>query len=135
MTSNNLNLLSEKKISNSSMISTSIYGPLNKQRSSVRMNDINSNITKNEFYYSAPKEKIDINKNNELNQLNQIYYNKKIQLNVISNEFQALNDNFQKKYTNFRNVKKKYDMLKQKNQNLKLLIMNIMKSNNNLQNK
>ena len=135
MTSNNPNILSDKKISTSSMISTSLNGPFNRPRGSVRMNDMSSTITKNEYYYSTSKEKIDPNICNEYNKLNQIYYNKKMQLNATNIEYQSVCDDYQKKYSNFREIRKKYDILRKKNQNLKLIIMNLMKVNNKVENK
>jgi hypothetical protein len=129
---NNLNILNERKISNSSMISTSLNGPTFKQRNSTRNNDICSNITKKEWAYGNQnnKEKYDINLNNELNKLNEIYYNKKIELNDVIKEYHKNVDIYNKKNYTLLENKKKYEALKQKNLNLKLMIMNIMKIKN-----
>ena len=68
MMTNNQNMLTEKKISNISMASTSLNGPTIKQRSSIRNNDLSSNITKKEWPNGNPnKEKNEIQLRNELN--------------------------------------------------------------------
>ena len=134
MNNNNLNILNERKISTSSMISTSLNGPTFKQRNSIRNNDINSNITKKEWGGNGNnqinKEKNDINLKNELNKLNEIYYNKKNELHDSIQEYQILTDLYNQKYNNLEKNKEKYESLKQQNLNLKLMIMNIMKIKN-----
>ena len=128
---NNQNILTEKKISNSSMISTSLNGPYIRQRSSIRNNDLSSNITKKEWVYANQnKEKYDVKLKNELNTLNEIYYNKKNELNEVMKEYQLTNELYNKKYHNLENDKKKLEALRQKNLNLKLMIMNIIRINN-----
>ena len=69
---------------------------------------------------------MDLNLNNELNRLNQIYYNKKIELNNAINEYKINNDIYIKKNNKLEKDKERYESLKQKNLNLKLMIMNIM---------
>ena len=132
MMTNNQNMLSDKKISNLSMVSTSLNGPNIKQRNSIRNNDINSNITKKEWAYGNQniKEKNEMNLKNELNTLNEIYYNKKIELNEVMNELQYYKNNYKKKYNNLKNNKEKFESLRQQNLNLKLMIMNIIKIKN-----
>ena len=132
MMTNNQNMLSDKKISNLSMVSTSLNGPNFKQRNSIRNNDINSNITKKEWAYGNQniKEKNEMNLKNELNTLNEIYYNKKIELNEVMNELQYYKNNYKKKYNNLKNNKEKFESLRQQNLNLKLMIMNIIKIKN-----
>ena len=128
---NNQNILTEKKISNSSMISTSLNGPYIRQRSSIRNNDLSSNITKKDWVYANQnKEKYDVKLKNELNTLNEIYYNKKNELNEVMKEYQLTNELYNKKYHNLENDKKKLEALRQKNLNLKLMIMNIIRINN-----
>ena len=129
---NNQNILTEKKISNSSMISTSLNGPYIRQRSSIRNNDLSSNITKKDWVYANQnKEKYDVKLKNELNTLNEIYYNKKNELNEVMKEYQLTNELYNKKYRDLENNKKKLEALRQKNLNLKLMIMNIIRINNN----
>ena len=141
MNPNMPNLLSERKISNSSMISTSLNGPIIRQRNSIRNNnDISSNITKKEWAYGNQnnnnnKEKYDLSLSNELNKLNEIYYNKKIQLNETEKEYKLLNNNYYKSCNNLESKKEKLESLKQKNLNLKLMIMNIIKTKDQNQNK
>ena len=130
---NNLNMLNERKISTSSMISTSLNGPTLKHINSTRNNDMNSNITKKEWGYGnnqINKEKNNINLKNEFNKLNEIYYNKKIELHETNQEYQILKDIYSKKYNNLKKNKEKYESLKQQNLNLKSMIMNIMKIKN-----
>ena len=140
MNSNMPNLLSERKISNSSMISTSLNGPIIRQRNSTRNNnDISSNITKKEWAYGNQnnnnKEKYDLSLRDELNKLNELYYNKKIELDDIIKEYQLLNDNYNKNCNNLELKKEKLESLRHKNLNLKLMIMNILKIKNQNQNK
>ena len=131
MMTNNQNMLTEKKISNISMASTSLNGPTIKQRSSIRNNDLSSNITKKEWPNGNPnKEKNEIQLRNELNTLNEIYYNKKIELNEVMNEYQMTNNIYNKKYNILQKNKERYESLRQTNLNLKLMIMNIIKVKN-----
>ena len=141
MNPNMPNLLSGRKISNSSMISTSLNGPIIRQRNSIRNNnDISSNITKKEWVYGNQnnnnnKEKYDLSLSNELNKLNEIYYNKKIELSETEKEYKLLNNNYYKSCNNLESKKEKLESLKQKNLNLKLMIMNIIKIKDQNQNK
>ena len=113
------------------MISTSLNGPYIRQRSSIRNNDLSSNITKKDWVYANQnKEKYDVKLKNELNTLNEIYYNKKNELNEVMKEYQLTNELYNKKYHNLENNKKKLEALRQKNLNLKLMIMNIIRINN-----
>ena len=126
-------MLNERKISTSSMISTSLNGPTPRPINSTRNNDMNSNITKKEWGYGnnkINKEKNDINLKNEFNKLNEIYYNKKIELHDTNQEYQILKDTYSQKYNNLLKNKEKYESLKQQNLNLKLMIMNIIKIKN-----
>ena len=130
---NNLNMLNERKISTSSMISTSLNGPTFKPINSTRNNDMNSNITKKEWgngNNQINKEKNDINLKNELNKFNEIYYNKKIELHDSKQQYQTIKEIYIKKYNNLEKNKEKYESLKKQNLNLKLMIMNIMKIKN-----
>ena len=134
MMTNNQNMLSDKKMSNFSMVSTSLNGQNIRQRNSIRNNDISSNTTKKEWAYgnqnNKEKEKYEINLRNESNTLNEIYYNKEIELNEVMNELQFTKDNYKKKYNNLQSKKEKYESLRQQNLNLKLMIMNIIKIKN-----
>ena len=134
MMTNNQNMLSDKKMSNFSMVSTSLNGQNIRQRNSIRNNDISSNTTKKEWAYgnqnNKEKEKYEINLRNELNTLNEIYYNKEIELNEVMNELQFTKDNYKKKYNNLQRNKEKFESLRQQNLNLKLMIMNIIKIKN-----
>ena len=134
MMTNNQNMLSDKKMSNFSMVSTSLNGQNIRQRNSIRNNDISSNTTKKEWAYGnqniKEKEKYEMNLRNELNTLNEIYYNKKIELNEVMNELQCIKDNYKKKYNNLQSNKEKFESLRQQNLNLKLMIMNIIKVKN-----
>lgn len=118
MLPNNPNILSERKVSTNSMVSTSLNGPVNKPINTARNNDVNSNITKIEWANGSK---------NELNKLNQIYYNKQAELDDVKKEYKKANENYFKKIENLRKNKEKYEILKQENNNLKLMIMNIMK--------
>ena len=132
MTNNNQNMLSDKKMSNISMVSTSLNGQNIRQRNSIRNNDISSNNTKKEWPYGNQniKEKKDVNLRNELNTLNEIYYNKNIELNEVMNEYHFLEENFNNKFNNLKRNKEKFESLRQQNLNLKLMIMNIIKIKN-----
>lgn len=118
MLPNNPNILSERKVSTNSLVSTSLNGPVNKPINTARNNDVNSNITKMEWANGSK---------NELNKLNQIYYNKQAELDDVKKEYKKANENYFKKIENLRKNKEKYEILKQENNNLKLMIMNIMK--------
>ena len=117
MLPNNPNIFSERKVSTTSMVSTSLNGPVNRPIN----NDVNSNITKMEWANGTK---------NELSKLNEIYYNKKVELDDVKKEYKKANENYYKKLENLSKNKEKYEILKQENNNLKLMIMNIMKIKN-----
>ena len=121
MLPNNPNRLSERKVSNTSMVSTSLNGPANRPINTARNNDVNSNTTKMEWANGTK---------NELSKLNEIYYNKKVELDDVKKEYKKVNENYYKKLENLKKNKEKYEILKQENNNLKLMIMNIMKIKN-----
>ena len=52
---------------------------------------------------------------------------KKVELDDVKKEYKKANENYYKKLENLRKNKEKYEILKQENNNLKLMIMNIMK--------
>ena len=121
----------ERKFSNSSMISTSLNGPITRQRNSIK-NDISSNLTKKEWGYGNQNNnnRYDLILKDELNELNEIYYNKKNELNDVMNEYEIKNKIYKKKYNNLVKNKEKYESLRQKNLYLKLMIMRIIKIKN-----
>ena len=121
MIPNNPNIFSERKVSNTSMVSTSLNGPANRPINTARNNDVNSNTTKMEWTNGTK---------NELNKLNEIYYNKKVELVDVKKEYKKVNENYYKKLENLKKNKEKYEILKKENNNLKLMIMNIMKIKN-----
>ena len=131
MMSNNQNIFSERKVSNSSMISTSLNGPIIRQRSSIRNNDINSKMTKKEWPPGMNNNKININNEvslrNELEKLTMIYYNKKVELSEVMEEVQKTSDKYNQKFRELESKKIEYDVMRNKNLNLKLMIMNMMK--------
>ena len=133
MLPNNQNILTERKISISSIISTSLNGPINKPKNSIRINDACSNLTKKEWLNGIPN--VDINLKNELNKLNQIYNNKKDELYDVTKEYQKLNENFIQKYHILEKNKAKYESLRQNNLNLKIMILNLMKVKNKIKDK
>ena len=133
MLPNNLNILTERKVSNSSIISTSLNGPINKPKNSIRINDACSNLTKKEWINGIPN--VDVNLKNELNKLNQIYNNKKDELYDVTKEYQKLNENFSQKYHILEKNKAKYESLRQNNLNLKIMILNLMKVKNKIKDK
>jgi predicted nuclease with TOPRIM domain len=133
MLPNNLNILTERKVSSSSIISTSLNGPINKPKNSIRINDACSNLTKKELLNGIPN--VDTNLKNELNKLNQIYNNKKDELYDVTKEYQKLNENFSQKYHILEKNKAKYESLRQNNLNLKIMILNLMKVKNKIKDK
>jgi predicted nuclease with TOPRIM domain len=133
MLPNNLNILTERKVSSSSIISTSLNGPINKPKNSIRINDACSNLTKKEWLNGIPN--VDTNLKNELNKLNQIYNNKKDELYDVTKEYQKLNENFSQKYHILEKNKAKYESLRQNNLNLKIMILNLMKVKNKIKDK
>ena len=79
MTSHHQNTFSDRKVSNSKMVSTSLNGPINKQKISNRIYDKSSNITKKEsnyIYFINQNSKEFNNMNNEYNKYEKIYHEK-----------------------------------------------------------
>ena len=130
MTSQHQNTLSDRKISNTTMVTTSLNGPPYKQKNSNRINDKNSNITKKESTFIIQNNKEIININNEYYKLEKILADKKIMADNSNKEYKAVKESYNSKLYELEKIKEKYEILKQKNSNLKLMIMNIMKSKN-----
>ena len=130
MTSNHQNTFSDRKVSNTTMVSTSLNGPIYKQKFSNRIYDKSSNITKKESNYINPNYKELNNMNNEYNKYEKIYQDKKIELDISYKELKEIKEIYMKKTYSLEKTKEKYELLKQKNSNLKLMLMNLMKFNN-----
>ena len=133
MTSHHQNTFSDRKVSNTTMVSTSLNGPINKQKISNRINDKSSNITKKEsnyINYMNQNSKELNNMNNEYNQYEKIYQDKKIELDMSYQELKQVKEIYMKKANDLEKTKEKYEILKQKNSNLKLMLMNLMKFKN-----
>ena len=133
MTSHHQNTFSDRKVSNTTMVSTSLNGPINKQKISNRINDKSSNITKREsnyINYMNQNSKELNNMNNEYNQYEKIYQDKKIELDISCKELKQVKEIYMKKANDLGKTKEKYEILKQKNSNLKLMLMNLMKFKN-----
>ena len=124
------NTFSDRKISNTTMVSTSLNGPLNKQKISNKIYDKSSNITKKEsaFIYQNSKDLVNIN--NEYCKLEKIYLDKKIELDMSCKEYKEIKESYIRKSYGLEQIKQKYELMKQKNENLKLMIMNLMKLKN-----
>ena len=133
MTSQHQNTFSDRKVSNTTMVTTSLNGPINKQKNSNRINDKSSNITKKEsnyINYMNQNSKELNNMNNEYNQYEKIYQDKKIELDISCKELKQVKEIYVKKANDLEKTKEKYEILKQKNSNLKLMLMNLMKFKN-----
>ena len=133
MTSQHQNTFSDRKVSNTTMVTTSLNGPINKQKNSNRINDKSSNITKKEsnyINYMNQNSKEINNMNNEYNQYEKIYQDKKIELDISCKELKQVREIYVKKANDLEKTKEKYEILKQKNSNLKLMLMNLMKFKN-----
>ena len=133
MTSHHQNTFSDRKVSNTTMVSTSLNGPINKQKISNRINDKSSNITKKESNYINfinQNSKEFNNMNNEYNKYEKIYQDKKIELDMSYQELKQVKEIYIKKANDLEKTKEKYEILKQKNSNLKLMLMNLMKFKN-----
>ena len=133
MTSHHQNTFSDRKVSNTTMVSTSLNGPINKQKNSNRINDKSSNITKKESNYINfinQNSKEFNNMNNEYNKYEKIYQDKKIELDMSYQELKQVKEIYMKKANDLEKTKEKYEILKQKNSNLKLMLMNLMKFKN-----
>ena len=133
MTSHHQNTFSDRKVSNTTMVSTSLNGPINKQKISNRINDKSSNITKKESNYinfiNQNSKELN-NMNNEYNKYEKIYQDKKIELDMSYQELKQVKEIYMKKANDLEKTKEKYEILKQKNSNLKLMLMNLMKFKN-----
>ena len=130
MTSNHQNTFSDRKVSNTTMVSTSLNGPIYKQKISNRIYDKSSNITKKESNYLNQNYKEFNNINNEYNKYEKIYQDKKIELDISYKELKEIKEIYMKKTYSLEKTKEKYELLKQKNSNLKLMLMNLMKFKN-----
>ena len=133
MTSHHQNTFSDRKVSNTTMVSTSLNGPINKQKISNRINDKSSNITKKESNYINfinQNSKEFNNMNNEYNKYEKIYQDKKIELDMSYQELKQVKEIYMKKANDLEKTKEKYEILKQKKSNLKLMLMNLMKFKN-----
>ena len=130
MTSNHQNTFSDRKVSNTTMVSTSLNGPIYKQKISNRIYDKSSNITKKESNYLNQNYKEFNNINNEYNKYEKIYQDKKIELDISYKELKQIKEIYMKKTYSLEKTKEKYELLKQKNSNLKLMLMNLMKFKN-----
>ena len=133
MTSHHQNTFSDRKVSNTTMVTTSLNGPINKQKNSNKINDKSSNITKKESNYINfinQNSKEFNNMNNEYNKLEKIYQDKKIELDMSYQELKQVKEIYMKKTNDLEKTKEKYEILKQKNSNLKLMLMNLMKFKN-----
>ena len=133
MTSHHQNTFSDRKVSNTTMVSTSLNGPINKQKISNRINDKSSNITKKESNYINfinQNSKEFNNMNNEYNKYEKIYQDKKIESDMSYQELKQVKEIYMKKANDLEKTKEKYEILKQKNSNLKLMLMNLMKFKN-----
>ena len=133
MTSQHQNTFSDRKVSNTTMVTTSLNGPINKQKNSNKINDKSSNITKKEsnyINYMNQNSKELNNMNNEYNQYEKIYQDKKIELDISCKELKQVKEIYMKKANDLEKTKEKYEILKQKNSNLKLMLMNLMKFKN-----
>ena len=133
MTSQHQNTFSDRKVSNTTMVTTSLNGPINKQKNSNKINDKSSNITKKEsnyINYMNQNSKELNNMNNEYNQYEKIYQDKTIELDISCKELKQVKEIYMKKANDLEKTKEKYEILKQKNSNLKLMLMNLMKFKN-----
>ena len=131
MTSHHQNTFSDRKVSNTTMVSTSLNGPIYKQKNSNRINDKSSNVTKKESnYYINQNNKEFMNINNEYNKYEKIYQDKRIELDISYKKLNDVKEIYIKKAYNLEKIKEKYEILKQKNSNLKLMLMNFMKLKN-----
>ena len=133
MTSQHQNTFSDRKVYNTTMVTTSLNGPIYKQKNSNKIYDKSSNITKREsnyINYMNQNSKELNNMNNEYNQYEKIYQDKKIELDMSYQELKQVKEIYMKKANDLEKTKEKYEILKQKNSNLKLMLMNLMKFKN-----
>ena len=129
------NTFSDRKISNTTMVSTSLNGPINKQKNSIKIYDKSSNITKKESTFINQNSKEMINMNNEYYKLEKLLQDKKIELDNSCKQLNSVKESYIKKLYTLEQTKNKYKALKDKNLNLKLMIMNLMKSKNLIKDK
>ena len=129
------NTFSDRKISNTTMVSTSLNGPINKQKNSIKMHDKNSIITKKESTFINQNSKEMINMNNEYYKLEKLLQDKKIELDNSCKQLNSVKESYVKKLYTLEQTKNKYKAFKDKNLNLKLMIMNLMKSKNLIKDK
>ena len=129
------NTFSDRKISNTTMVSTSLNGPLNKQKISNKIYDKSSIITKKESTFINQNYKEMTNMNNEYYKLEKLFHDKKIELDNSFKQLNAVKESYVKKLYTLEQTKNKYKALKDKNLNLKLMIMNLMKSKNLIKDK
>ena len=130
MISKHQDTFSDRKVYNTTMVTTSLNGPIYKQKNSNKIYDKSSNITKKEsaFIYQNSKDLVNIN--NEYCKLEKIYLDKKIELDMSCKEYKEIKESYIRKSYSLEQIKQKYELMKQKNENLKLMIMNLMKLKN-----
>ena len=130
MSSLHQNTFSDRKISNTTVVSTSLNGPPYKQKNSNKIYDKSSNITKKESTFINQNSKEVVNINIEYNKLEKIYQDKINEFDKSQIEYKSVKETYYKKLYNLEKTKEKYEALKQKNSNLKVMIMNLMKLKN-----
>ena len=130
MSSLHQNTFSDRKISNTTVVSTSLNGPPYKPKNSNKIYDKSSNITKKESTFINQNSKEVVNINIEYNKLEKIYQDKINEFDKSQIEYKSVKETYFKKLYNLEKTKEKYEALKQKNSNLKVMIMNLMKLKN-----
>ena len=97
MTSQHQNTFSDRKVYNTTMVTTSLNGPIYKQKNSNKIYDKSSNITKKEsaFIYQNSKDLVNIN--NEYCKLEKIYLDKKIELDMSCKEYKEIKESYIRK--------------------------------------
>ena len=130
MSSLHQNTFSDRKISNTTVVSTSLNGPPYKPKNSNKIYDKSSNITKKESTFINQNSKEVVNINIEYNKLEKIYQDKINEFDKSQIEYKSVRETYYKKLYNLEKTKEKYEALKQKNSNLKVMIMNLMKLKN-----
>ena len=129
----------ERKQSNSSYVSTSLNVPVN-YRVSFNKNDLGSINSKKEFgdmKYNGSNSNSNTNNTNkqmevynEIYKLKQLNYEKEKELNEVNSQYRKTIDYFNKRYNNLSENKKKYEILKQSNANMKKIILKLMQIKN-----
>ena len=71
-----------------------------------------------------------VNINSEIFKLEKILADKKNEVDISNKEYKAVKETYTKKLYELEKAKEKYEALKQKNSNLKLMLMNLMKFKN-----